>query len=351
MRPILQTADERRRLGTLLAAGGAIVLLLLAGGRHGSLLRGRAALGTTAVPVLERATPLVTFSTIALGGFRGILADLLWLRTAALQDDGRYFEIVQLADWITKLQPQMTGIWAYQAWNMAFNISGMMATPEAKWRWVKNGYELLRDHGVRHHPTDPLMYYELGWLFQSKIGGRIDPSETYYRRWWAEEMEQALGTTDGSINAALPDPARARLLRETYNLQPDLVALVDQRYGPLDWRLPETHAVYWAFRGNRVSPDGADVRCLRMIYQSMTQLFYAGHYPPEARWERERAQPALHLLTGVIRAFEEADARTPSPGVQAAYSVFLRNAAGLMQQAGYAESAARLRAMQERFTP
>ena len=36
--------------------------------------------------------PMVAFTTVALGGFRGILADLLWLRAGALQEDGKYFE-------------------------------------------------------------------------------------------------------------------------------------------------------------------------------------------------------------------------------------------------------------------
>ena len=36
--------------------------------------------------------PMVAFTTVALGGFRGLLADLLWLRAGALQEDGKYFE-------------------------------------------------------------------------------------------------------------------------------------------------------------------------------------------------------------------------------------------------------------------
>jgi len=336
----------RRRLVTLTIAGAAAVLISLAGALHAPLLRGRAALGMTTVPVLERATPLVTFSTVALGGFRGILADLLWLRTAQLQEDGRYFEIVQLADWITQLQPRMTGVWTYQAWNMAFNISAMMPTPEAKWRWVRNGYALLRDNGIRHHPTDPLIYIELGWLFQSKIGGRIDPAERDYRRWWAEEMEAALGTSDGRIGPALDDPARTRRLREEYRIEPEAVASIEARYGTLDWRLPETHAIYWAFRANTVA-GGADARALRMIYQSMTTLYFAGHYPREADWDRARVQPDTRLLPGVIASLEEAMRVTPAPGVTAAYTVFLRRAAALMRATGNSLTAARLEALLE----
>ena len=39
---------------------------------------------------------------------------------------------------------------------------------------------------------------------------------------------------------------RARLLRETYKMDPQFMKEVDERYGPLEWRLPEAHAIYWA---------------------------------------------------------------------------------------------------------
>lgn len=71
---------------------------------------------------IKNAPPVVAFTTMALGSFRGLLADLLWLRAASLQDQGNYFEMVQLASWITKLQPRFSGATAYLAWNMAYNI-------------------------------------------------------------------------------------------------------------------------------------------------------------------------------------------------------------------------------------
>ena len=43
--------------------------------------------------------PLLAFTTVALGGFRGILADLLWLRAARMQEQGRFLELVQLSEW------------------------------------------------------------------------------------------------------------------------------------------------------------------------------------------------------------------------------------------------------------
>src|SRR5262250_1410674 len=62
-------------------------------------------LGLTRVQPLENAPPVLAFTTVALGGFRGLISNILWIRANDLQQEDRFFEQVQLADWITKLQP------------------------------------------------------------------------------------------------------------------------------------------------------------------------------------------------------------------------------------------------------
>src|SRR6266853_1021609 len=101
---------------------------------------------------LENSPPLVAFTTVALGGFRGIIADVLWLRATELQKDGKYFELVQLADWITKLEPRFAQVWAFHAWNMAYNVSVLFNDPPDRWRWVRQGIVLLRDEGLKYNP-------------------------------------------------------------------------------------------------------------------------------------------------------------------------------------------------------
>lgn len=63
---------------------------------------------------IKNAPPLVTFTTVALGSFRGLVADLLGCG-GSLQEKGSYFEMVQLARWITDLQPTFSGATAYLA--------------------------------------------------------------------------------------------------------------------------------------------------------------------------------------------------------------------------------------------
>ena len=60
---------------------------------------------------------------MALGGFRGLISNFLWIRANDLQQDDKFFEAAQLADWITDLEPHFAQVWKFQAWNMAWNIS------------------------------------------------------------------------------------------------------------------------------------------------------------------------------------------------------------------------------------
>ncbi len=94
---------------------------LLAGSSRiqNSLNRDRDRLGLTRVEPLENAPPVLAFTTVALGGFRGLIANALWIRANDLQDDDKFFEMAQLADWITKLEPHYAQVWIVQDWNMA----------------------------------------------------------------------------------------------------------------------------------------------------------------------------------------------------------------------------------------
>src|SRR5262245_40011364 len=88
-----------------------------------SLNNDRELLGLTRVQPLENAPPVLAFTTVALGGFRGLISNALWIRANDLQDEDKFFEMAQLASWITVLEPHFVQVWIVQAWNMAYNIS------------------------------------------------------------------------------------------------------------------------------------------------------------------------------------------------------------------------------------
>ena len=131
---------------------------------------------------------------IAMGALRGLFVNYLWIRANSAKEEGRYFEAVELARQITRLQPRFPRVWSFHAWNLAYNISVTTQTPEERWDWVNAGVRLLRDEGLRANPSDMLMHRELGWIFLHKIGGYTDDANQYYKRELAYEWHNIMGT-------------------------------------------------------------------------------------------------------------------------------------------------------------
>ncbi len=262
-----------RGAGGLLAAA---VCFGLAGGFNSRLARARSRARGAAPDDLPEASPSLVFTTVVLGGFRGLVADLLWLRATDLQDRGHYVELVQLAEWITRLEPHAADIWAFHAWNMAYNVSVMMPDDADRWRWVRNGIRLLRDGGIRYNPSDPHVYAELAWIFLHKMGYPVDPAQPYYQRQWATEMTDLLGGPHLDYRRLEHEPEeKRRRLHEDYGLIPSIMQEIETRHGRLDWTRPETHALYWAHRG-LLQAAGAEtwkrILCERIVSQSLKRL-------------------------------------------------------------------------------
>src|ERR1039458_605005 len=252
------------KLKTILLLSLIGALLVCSGSVQQSLNRDRDQLGLTRVQPLENAPPVLAFTTVALGGFRGLISNALWMRASDLQDDDKFFEMAQLADWITKLEPHFVQVWLVQAWNMAYNISvkfkenspGVYAD---RWRWVERGIELLRDEGLRYNPNDVLIYRELAWFFQHKMGQNLDDANLYYKQQWANDMAKVFGANGTNFSELLqPQNTNAVLLREKSKSDPAFAEKLNAQYGPLDWRLPEAHAIYWGALGLEKAKENPD---------------------------------------------------------------------------------------------
>lgn len=170
-------------------------LLTLASTRMDSIHTAREDMGLVANTSLENAPPSLAFATVAMGAFRGLIVDILWMRADKLKEEGKFFDAKQLADWITALQPRFPAVWDFQAWNMAYNISVAIpnSQPEERWRWVRNGYELLRDRAIELNPKSITLYRSLAWIFQHKIAGVTDDVHRYYKREIAISIRSVLG--------------------------------------------------------------------------------------------------------------------------------------------------------------
>jgi len=314
MSVILRIIPSLSLIGALLVGAGLV---------QQSLNQDRDQLGLTRVQPLENAPPVLAFTTVALGGFRGLISNALWMRASDLQDEDKFFEMAQLADWITKLEPHFVQVWLVQAWNMAYNISVKFKESSPgefpdRWRWVNAGIELLRDDGLRYNPNETLIYRELAWFFQHKLGQNLDDASMYYKQRWANRMADVFGKKKPNLDELIhPQTAdekeRARLLRETYKMDPQFMKEVDERYGPLEWRLPEAHAVYWAAVGLKKAAENPTkikeddlITLRRVIYQSMLLSFQRGRLVSNPFVQAFEFGPNLEIIPKVNSAYEQA---------------------------------------------
>jgi len=324
-----------------------IALLFGSGQLQKSLNRDRDTLGLTRAAALENAPPVLAFTTVALGGFRGLISNLLWIRASDLQQDDKFFEAAQLADWITKLEPTFASVWAFQGWNMAYNISVKFKENAPgdytdRWHWVERGIELMRDDGLRYNPNSVDIYRELAWQFQHKIGANLDDGNMFYKMQWADEMAGFFGPDGTNYQHLLApqteaDRTNALVLQQKFKLDPEFIKTVDEKYGPLDWRLPEAHALYWGAKGLAAAQHNPDkvkaddlIKLRRIEYQSIQQAFKHGRIMLNPFTHKYSLGPNLAMAARANATYEEAFAEETDPGqrdgILRAQRNFLRDA-------------------------
>lgn len=327
------------------------VMLISASAIQGRRLAGMA--GERHSVVLHEAPPMIVFTSVVLGGFKGLLADVLWLRASLLQDQGRYLELVQLSDWITKLEPGLPDVWAFHAWNMAYNLSVMMPKAEDRWRWVQNGISLLRDKGIVYNPGSPKLCFELGWFFEHKIGGNTDAMHLYYKKKLAAMIAEVVGPSGYMDYSSISADTVAKLSSQ-FAFEVDSMKEVDELYGPLDWRFPQASAVYWGRQGVKIAADDHYAACDRMIYQSMMAVFRSGKLYCDPAKDQYETSFNPGVLPGVIKAFGDAMGRHPhDTSISDSYGSFLREAVHRLHDSGLDEDAKSLflKLSQERAGP
>src|SRR5206468_11337556 len=106
---------------------------------------------------------------------------------------------------------------------------------------------------------------------------------------------------------------RAELLRDKYKMDAKFMKQVDQQFGPLEWRLPEAHAIYWASKGleaakenpTKVSKDDL-ITLRRVVYQSMQLSFQRGRLVENPFAQAFDFGPNLEIIPKVSAAYEQA---------------------------------------------
>lgn len=436
------------------AASGALnVMIASSQGRHELVYTDRA----------EDGAPIEVSLGVAMGAFRGIFTNVLWIRAQNAKEEGRYFESIELARSITKLQPRLPRVWTFHAWNLAYNISVTTHTPEERWQWVNAGIDLLRKEALRTNPNNMHIHKELAWILLHKVGGYTDDANQHYKRrfaykWhnilgpspdippdqrdrervielfasWIQGIVDAPGTlaqlreinpTAGRIadafedrigeplgedflaryqldieleragrawmfendnNApgpktramhelrdeigtesdweALANHVRRRVLIDEYNMEPVRMVQQTRKFGPIDWRLPVGHSLYWAARGTdlgrmQVNPNNSDsldfLNAFRMVMQSVQELWRHGDLyfnyidVHEGRQAYYQGVPNVHFVPSYGAMLEEVveasgiyeEASNPYRMYSSGYENFLEDAIRFFYRRGDTERA------------
>ena len=263
-------------------------------------------------------TGWVRYVMVGLGGFRGVVSEVLWIRATTLQEEGRYFELVQLADWITALDPRAAESWVFNAWNLAYNVPAMLPDHRSRPNWVRAGIDLLKDKAIPANPGNPRLYRELGWLYQNKVGSDDDPAAHLYRLALAREFSNR--------DAAIGELPAAKLDAST-------VAEIEKVFGTMDWRLAPSQAIYWAWRGLKFAPDGFERQALRrMVRQNGLTLVTDGRLTIDLGKGRLDTSPDYDKVKGLVDFCEETLQEDPDEA--GIYSLTLARLVQIMAAAG-----------------
>ncbi|MEI7899911.1 MAG: hypothetical protein WCK89_06635 [bacterium] len=308
----------RMRVSRLVFVALALLVLLAAWQSRRLAVSRRARLPEAYAGYTSDVPPALTFVMVGLGGFRGIISEVLWFRFNRLQEEGRYLELVQLADWITRLDPYAAEVWIYNAWNLAYNVSIMMVRDEDRLRWVQNGIALLRDDGLRFNPREARLYRELAWLYQNKIGDTLDSAHVRYKLALAQTMAPFVNP-DGTVNVTPGNRARLATLR----LDADRMAALEKRFGPFDWRLAEAHAVYWASQGLEYAVGTERLMCRRGVYQPLILCVFRGRFTGDLSKNQWQTASNFGLATASLDFIAETLVEFPSQTLSAVYVRYL----------------------------
>jgi hypothetical protein len=304
----------KQRLSHLRRLGGILLLLVLCfacswQSRWLTQWRGMQRKDTeVGVIASAQVPPALNIVMVGLGGFRGLVAEALWFRVSRLQMDGRYIELVQLANWITMLDPKASEGWIFNAWNLAYNISVMMNRPEDRWRWVQNGIALLRDEALRFNPRDARLYRELAWMYQHKIGEVADSAHLYYKVRLMERLSSCVNS-NGTVRVSVEN----RVALAAMSLDLEQMTAIEKRFGRVDWRMAETHALYWALQGLACASGTERAMCEHAVNQALMVSVFRGRYMGSTTAKQWQSGPNLSLAISAADGLIDTWKKSPTP--------------------------------------
>ena len=151
----------------------------------------------------------IEFPRLTLGGFRGLLATILWQRAEEAKNDRQWMRLETLYDSIAVLQPYIVSVYVFHAWNQAYNLSAQWHEQENKYKWVLDGLSYLYK-GEDYNPGAADIQYEQANMYFLKLGGSFE--RIFYREQWRTDLARLYQL--GEVGGDTPQTAALRHVRD-----------------------------------------------------------------------------------------------------------------------------------------
>src|SRR5438876_7565935 len=124
----------------------------------------------------------------ALSGFRGIVADFLFIEAHVAWERTEWGRVLFLFQQVTTLQPHVPLFWDMAAWHMAWNASAAAMSDSSQPRLAlrikaqREYFALGKDfleRGIKNNPDKPPLYEALARLYRDKYNDHASASEYF----------------------------------------------------------------------------------------------------------------------------------------------------------------------------
>ena len=107
-------------------------------------------------------------TNFAIGGFRGIAVDILWMKIDELWHHGKWFEVIPFIRAITWMQPHFLEAWELGAWHLSYNLYAYAEEMPDREKYIYQGIRLLKEGLARNRNVYDL-WFNLGWVYYNKL--------------------------------------------------------------------------------------------------------------------------------------------------------------------------------------
>lgn len=289
-------------------------------------------------------------------------------------------------------------------------------TPDERWQTLQQAISMLRDQLIQERPEQANLYLELARVYQAQLAGGPQQLQLYFVSRHAVEMIMVAGSVkpiswqEYATVPATPEELHSELgaekmatltsvlaeaesslelvegafrqegrvaeelvaplqevellmpldayLRKRWlldlELQPEYVLALQEEVGNLDFRLPMTHALYWAWRGLQQTPEQEEVQedLQQLRFRALQTLLSEGRLYYLAGNGMPIIGSNLAVAPALRQAFEQRlQERPDSHVIKASYSQFLQTTTVTFFMEGQPEQAAEYLALQRELEP